>query len=115
MDNGQLIDIVIDSSPVQSDEDLKSNSRMVLGYLSAKYLTDADITVTLFFKRNDDMEWESLQAATLSLDKKRYFGKLPLGLTVIYDYVEVTAAINYIFEITSLKVHQKPLMVGKFG
>lgn len=49
-DNGQNIPVILNFSSVQTDEELKSNSRMVLGFLSAKYESDSDITVTIYFK-----------------------------------------------------------------
>jgi len=56
-DQGQPVNVILEFSPIQTDEELKSNSRMVLGYLSARYESDADLTVTIYFKRDDDMDW----------------------------------------------------------
>jgi hypothetical protein len=50
-DQGQPVNVILEFSPIQTDEELKSNSRMVLGYLSARYESDADLTVTIYFKR----------------------------------------------------------------
>jgi hypothetical protein len=114
-DNGQNIPVILNFSPVQTDEELKSNSRMVLGYLSAKYESDADITVTIYFKRDDGMEWENTDPIIMSVDEGRYFGKLPLGLSVIDYYVTVKSSPLETFWISSLKVFIKTLPSGKFG
>ena len=112
-DNGNNIPVIIESSPVQTDEELKTNSRMILGYLSAKYESDADITVTISFKRDNDMEWENSDPITLSKDEKRYKGQLPLGLSVIDFYVIAELNPTEDFWISSLKVHIKTSSCGK--
>jgi hypothetical protein len=114
-DNGQAIQIELNTSPVQTDEELKSNNRFILGYLSAKYNTDADITATIYARLADDMSWQNVATLTLSSTKKRYFGQLPQGLTVIDYYVSLTAKPVNVFEITSLKILMKTLPTGKFG
>jgi hypothetical protein len=88
---------------------------MVLGYLSAKYQSDADISVTIYFKRDDDMDWESLSPITMSAEEGRYFGRLPLGLSVIDYYVTVESSPSNTFWISSLKILMKSLPTGKFG
>jgi hypothetical protein len=114
-DNGQNIPVILNFSSVQTDEELKSNSRMVLGFLSAKYESDSDITVTIYFKRDNDMEWENTVPITMSAEEGRYFGKLPLGLSVIDYYVTVESSPLETFWISSLKVFIKTLPAGKFG
>jgi len=88
---------------------------MVLGYLSAKYQSDADITVTIYFKRDDDMDWESTEGIIMSAEEGRYFGQLPRGLSVIDYYVTVESSPYETFWISSLKVLIKTLPTGKFG
>jgi hypothetical protein len=114
-DQGQSIPVILNFSPVQTDEELKSNSRMVLGYLSAKFQSDADITVTIYFKRDDDMEWENTAGIVMSASEGRYFGQLPQGLSVIDYYVTVESSPSNTFWISSLKILMKSLPTGKFG
>jgi hypothetical protein len=113
-DFGSKIKVDIQSAPYLLDEGPKSNNRIVLGYLSSVYEFDADATVTIFFRRNELMQWESLSPITLSKDVKRFFQKLPLIGEVIDFYIQLTGEfIN--FTLTSLKVSKKELPVGKFG
>jgi hypothetical protein len=113
-DIGQNIPVILNFSPVQTDEELKSNTRMVLGYLSAKYESDADITVKIYFKRNNYMDWENTAPITMTAEEGRYFGKLPLGLSLIDYYVTVESSPLEVFRISSLKVLIKTLPAGKF-
>jgi hypothetical protein len=114
-DNGQSIPVILNFSPVMTDEESKTNSRMILGYLSAKYESDADIMITISFKRDNDMAWENTDPITLSKDEKRYKGQLPLGLSVIDFYISAEVSPAEDFWISSLKVHIKTLPTGKFG
>jgi hypothetical protein len=114
-DNRQNIAVVLNFSPIQTDEELKSDSRMVLGYLSAKYESDADITVTIYIKRDEDMDWENTEGIIMSAEEGRYFRQLPQGLSVIDYYVTVESSPLETFWISSLKILMKSLPTGKFG
>lgn len=114
-DNGNAIDIDVECSPIQTDEELKSNNRFVLGYVEANYMTDSDLTLTIYVKRDNDLQWEEATTITLGKFSKRYFGLLPQGLSVIDFYVSLTGSPMYVCEITSLKILTQPLILGKHG
>jgi hypothetical protein len=115
MDNGQPINVNITSSSFKMDLESQSDSRVVLGFLSARYQTDADITAVVYFRRDDDMVLEQTTPIILSATEQRYYGQLPQGLNVIDFYVVLMATPSSTFEVTSLKVHIKTLPAGKFG
>jgi len=84
LDNGEHIEISFDSSIYSVDKNSYSNRRIVLGYISGVYNveTDDEVYATVYYKRNEHLEWESI-TYKIKKDEKRFYQKLPAGLTVI--------------------------------
>ena len=113
-DNGSKIPVIFESNDIMVDEEMKSNQRLVLGYVSCKYESDSDFDITVYYKRDSAMSWESITLKTASKDEKRYFQRLPIGLTCIDAYAKLAGEFGELI-ITSFKLHIKPAVVGKFG
>lgn len=109
------IPIDIEFWEVSTDEEFQSNGRVVLGYISAVYETDTNLTLKLFYKRANDGVWLESDEYTLDKDEKRFFQKLPPSLSVIDFYLHLYGTYEAECEITSCKVHFKPIAVGKYG
>lgn len=110
----EKISVVFESGDIKTDEEMKSNQRIVLGYVSCKYESDSDFEITVYYKRDNAMNWESITPYTVSKDEKRFFQRLPLGLTCIDAYARLAGSFGELI-ITSFKLYLKPTMVGKFG
>ena len=113
-DSGIAIPVIFESNDIMVDEEMKSNQRLVLGYVSCKYESDSDFDITVYYKRDNAMVWEATDPYTVSKSAKRFFQKLPIGLTCIDAYVKLAGTFGELI-ITSLKLHAKPAIVGKFG
>lgn len=113
-DNGNKILVDIQSAPYLLDKDGKGNIRMVLGYVAADYDIDNDAEVIVFFKRGNEMQWESLSPITLSKDAKRFYQKLPLIGSIIDFYIQLTGEFTN-FQLSSLKLNYKTAQSGKYS
>jgi len=115
LDNGEHIEISFDSSIYSVDKNSYSNRRIVLGYISGVYNveTDDEVYATVYYKRNEHLEWESI-TYKIKKDEKRFYQKLPAGLTVIEFYIRIFGWVKE-FELTSLKVSVKEIAIGKFA
>lgn len=115
MDNGNSLNIIFEANPFQTGLESKSDMRVVLGYVSMRYITDTDLTLTIYARRDDEMEWESVATITIDHNEKRLSEPLPSGLSVIDYYPVITGSPSYVCEIYSLKIHQKILQTGNKG
>ncbi len=115
LDVDNHIEVSFDSSVYSIEENLQSNRRLVLGYISGTYNFESEdqVYTTVYYKRDNELRWES---TTFQLDKedKRFYQKLPPGLTVIEFYVRIYGYATE-FELTSCKVSVKEKLLGKFG
>ncbi len=117
-DSGTGISVIFDSSDVMLDESLKNTERVILGYVFCRYDVDADLSLVVYYKRDNTLVWENSDTYTMVKADKRFLQKLPPGLSVIDAYVKITgdlgsvAAVN---DIQSLKLYIKPVTVGKYG
>lgn len=112
-DYSKKIRIVINSAPVQLDEENQlTNKRFVLGYLTAVYAANEDLTVKIHVKKNESMDFEEAITMTLTKDKKREYKKLPLIGSIIDFFVSLESELTE-FELTSLKVSHKIVITGK--
>ncbi len=114
-DANNHIEVDFQSSVYSIEENLQSNRRLNLGYISGVYdvETEDEVYVTIYYKRNNELRWES---TTFQLNKEdnRFYQKLPAGLTVIEFYVRIYGWVTE-FELTSCKVSVKEKLLGKFG
>jgi hypothetical protein len=108
------IPVIFESSDIMVDEEMKSNQRLVLGYVSCKYESDSDFEITVYYKRDNAMNWENIDPFTVSKDERRFFQRLPIGLSCIDAYAKLSGDFGELI-ITSFKLHAKPAVVGKFG
>ena len=113
-DVGTDIPVIFDSKDLKLDEFMKSNERVVLGYVFVKYETAEDLSLIVYYKRDNTMTYENTDTYTISSSNKRFFQKLPLHLSVIDAYVKITGDVSSL-EITSVKLLVKPAVVGKYG
>ena len=113
-DYGQKIPVEITTSTMFLDKQNLSKSRYILGSIFCDYETDADIEVTIYYRRNNKLEWESLSPITLLKENKRYFQKLPNMGAVIDFYVKINTTVTS-FILTSFKVFIKSKTTGKFS
>jgi hypothetical protein len=112
-DYGNKIPVTILTSPVILDKADLSNERFILGYIVVSYEIDEDATITIYYKRNDEMEYEALESITLSKDKKRLYRKLPLKIGSVIDYYVKLDGSFEEFQITTFKMFIKIVTVGK--
>lgn len=117
LDAGNAIEIDLSSSEYNIFENGRSNFRYILGYISGEFLeieTDENLFVTVYFKRNIDLVWESV-TFQLNAGEKIFYQKLPAGLLVTHFYVRLYGWITDGFELSSFKVSIKEIPIGKFA
>ena len=117
-DFGSAISIIFDSADIMVDETLKNTERVVLGYVFCRYEVDADLSLVVYYKRDNTLVWENSDTYTIDKNYKRFLQKLPPGLSVIDAYAKITASlgqVNDVNNIQSLKLFVKPVQVGKYG
>lgn len=113
-DYGEKIRVNLKTSPVQLDKQSKiSGDRFILGYLVMVYDIDQDAEVTIYYKRDASMAWESLDPITISKDQKRLYRKLPLSIGSVIDYYVDFDGDFEELEITTMKLKIKGKLVGK--
>jgi len=96
VDAGNPIYIDIKSSEVMINENGKSSSRYVLGYISGEFsknLSFSDLYIQVWFKRGVDMEWESV-LFKLNSRSKIFRAKIPAGLLVATVCIEMYGSIT---------------------
>ena len=111
-DYGQKIHIDITSAPKLTDEELKSNHRYVLGYLTAVFSIDEDATLYLYAARNETMEYDLIDTFTLKKENKRYRRKVKLSGSVLNWYAQLVGDFKE-FEITTCRISRKLITTGK--
>jgi len=116
MDNGQKIDIEIstDVYSVNLLDGVKSNTRILLGYIAWEGETSEDIKFTIKYKRDKGSSEESYEY-TITKGTIRYYQKLPPRLTCIEFSASITGTIGDTFEMEVFKVGIKPVSIGKYG
>jgi hypothetical protein len=117
VDAGHPIEIDIASSEVSVFENGRSNSRIILGYISGEFdelSTTGDLYVAVYFKRDISLRWESV-TFQLNADEKHFYQKLPSGLSIISFYVRLYGYITDKFELTNFKISIDEKLIGKFG
>ena len=117
-DSGTGIAVIFDSSEIMVDETLKNTERVILGYVFCRYEVDADLSLVVYYKRDNTLTWENSDTYTIDKDEKRFLQKLPPGLSVIDAYVKVTGSVGQVTDVNniqSLKLLVKPVVVGKYG
>jgi len=113
-DAGQYIKVKIETSDLSADEEMKSKERVVLGYVLWRGRTNNPLTLTVYVKRNDTLQWEAIKTYTIATNTKRFFRRLPPSVSCIDAYVKLEGEVNT-FELTSLKLFIKPVGVGQYG
>lgn len=113
-DYGNIIPVTILTSPILLDETaMFSNHRFVLGYLVMVYKIDNDAEMTIYVKKNNDMDYEAVSKITVASGKKRIYRKLPLDIGAVMDfYIKFTGDFKDL-TITTLKILVKNKIVGK--
>jgi hypothetical protein len=114
-DVDQHIEFEFSSSSRKIDKYYPQNRRFVLGYISATYEaeTEGDIYVSVYFKRDNTLRWESV-TFKMNTDDRRMYQKLPAQITVIEYYVKIYGYATE-FELTSLEILEDVISIGKFG
>lgn len=113
-DYTELIPIELITSPILLDKKTQlSSQRYILGYLVADYVIDQDATVVIYYRKDNDMVYKSLDPITLSKDKKRFYRKLPLRIGSVIDYYVTVNGSFKEFLFTTFKLRVKILPVGK--
>ena len=125
-DAGQPILIDIQSTEINCFEGTNGSFRYALGYVSgefSKLLTSADLMLVVHYKRGIKLNWEKIKFK-LKNNSKLFRQKLPLGLTVVGFYVQITGYIapdtgdpnfNTNFELTDFEISVKEIPIGKFA
>jgi len=113
MDNGNPISIQINFAEFQSREEFQKLERINLGFLECVYNIDTNLSVIIFYKRTNEMEWEQTPAITLDKNKRRIFRKLPNGITCIDFYPQLSGSVNDTCEISLFRILTKPVILGK--
>lgn len=117
VDNGTPIQIEASSSEKSIFEDGRGNYRFLLGTIQGEFSnlsTEEPLYVSVYFKRNVDMEWESI-TFQLNSGERIFKQQLPAGLLVITFYISLFGWITKDFELTDLKIAVKEIPIGKFG
>lgn len=116
-DYGKAIHVEIESNPIRLDKKTElSTNRIILGYLKMVYRMDADMTMTIYVRKNEDMNYEAIDPITISKDHKRLSLKLPIDIGAIIDfYVKFTGEFKRDCTITVCKILLKPKPAGKFS
>jgi len=112
----EAIEFVLESSEVKVEEELKSTGKILIGYLSAVYETDADISVIIYFKRSKEANWENTGTMVLRKENKRFLRLISaVGIAVSSFYLKAWCTYTETLEITSLQVSTKIKTFGNFA
>jgi len=118
IDNSNSIEIDVSSSEINILENGQgANFRYLLGYLHGEFRklkTTGEIFVTIYFKRNVDMQWEG-ETFQLNPGELIFKANIPPGILASAFFVRIFGYIDGEFELTSLKVATKQIPIGKFG
>ena len=115
-DNGHKIKVEIKTTPVRLDKRTKlSNDRIILGYFVMDYNFDEDATVTLYYRRDDTMNYSNTEPIIVKKGNKRIVRKLPLDIGDVIDYYVKIAGEFKTFIITSAKLLIKTVPIGRHG
>jgi hypothetical protein len=117
LDAGNPIEIDFCSSEISVFENGRSNSRYTLGYIFGEFEkidTAGELYISVYFKRNTEMRWESI-TLQLNSGEKFFSQKLPAGLTVISLYIRLYGWVANEFELTNFKISLDEIYLGKFG
>lgn len=113
-DAGQYIKVRIETSDLSADEEMKSKERVVLGYVLWRGTTNRPLTLTVYVKRNNTLQWEAVKVYTIAINTKRFYKRLPPSISCIDAYVKLEGEVNT-FTLTSLKLFIKPVRAGQYG
>lgn len=107
------IPIIFESREAKTDEDLKSHTRFVINRITGAINTDANLSLYLYVKKNNTMTWELVGTYTINKDYDRFAQRIHPVVSCIDYYVKVGGSVTTTCEITSLKVWQKIIPLGK--
>jgi hypothetical protein len=107
------IPVVFETREIKTDEDAKSSTRFIINRITGAYNIDTNLSLYLYFKRSNAMSWESVGPFTISSTVDRFAQRIHPVLSVIDYYVKITGSVTSTCDITSLKVWQKILPLGK--
>lgn len=113
-DAGTPIPVEIEFANMQSDKELRTNNKILVGYISMLYESPEDFSLTIKYRRTNELNWEETAAWTVSKDNKRFFEQVHLGLSIIDAYPRIVGNFSNL-EITSCKLLVDYLPSGKFG
>ncbi len=112
-DNNKEISIKLTTARLSTDKELKYKGRFVIGYVSWRGITDANLTLKLFLRKNNNLSWEMVKQYTILANKKRFFKRVPPHTSCIDAYLELSGDVK-VFELESLKLYVKPIIVGQY-
>lgn len=115
-DYGNAIEIDVSGPVINIFEESQSNGRYLLGYISGEFYkikTSGELFITVYYKRNTDMQWESV-TFKLNKDDKIFKQKLPPGILAVCFYIRLYGYAEEL-ELTSLRISVKEIPIGKYG
>lgn len=113
-DAGNKIKVIIDTADLSTDEEMKSKERFILGYILYRGQSIDTLTLTVYVKRNPDLQWEAIKEYTITPNTKRFFKRLPPSISCIDAYIKLEGDVES-FDLTSLKLFIKPMRSGQYG
>ena len=112
-DVSTAISIIYESREIKTDKDLKSHTRFIINRITMAYNIDTNLSMVLYYKRTNAMTWEASSTFTISSTVDRFSQRIHPVISCIDFYVKVYGSVTSVCDITSLKVWQKILPLGK--
>lgn len=113
-DNGKKIKVILETGTVKLDKNSKASmGRYVLSRVLMVYDIDQDFTLTLYGKKNEDMEFEPLTEFIVPSSQKR-FNRRIMHVGGLIDYYFRLEGDFKRLTISTFKVFETIKNVGKF-
>jgi len=113
-DNGNPINVIVETAPINAvvmGEGLKSSQRILLNGISLKYVSDTDLSVILYYRR-DPLKSQALYGFSVPAGSGLWRQKLPPHLAVSEFSVEVRSSVTGEFRIEGIGVIYDVINVG---